>query len=102
MERYTVRIELHDADEKDYERLHEEMDALGFVRTIENKSGTTFHLPPAEYSYRGVEDIDTVLTLAKAAAGTVRPLLTPAVLVTQVKNRKFSGLAKVTATPTRR
>jgi len=48
---FTVRVELHDADDDDYEELHEAMEKEGFERTIVGESGTTYRLPTAEYRY---------------------------------------------------
>ena len=39
MTNYTVRIELHHADEGDYAMLHDEMENRGFVRWIIGKHG---------------------------------------------------------------
>ena len=49
MTNFTVRIELHGADEADYENLHEAMERRGFVRWIESDGGR-YRLPTAEYN----------------------------------------------------
>jgi len=69
-ERFLVRVELHGVNRKDsdvYERLHKEMEALGFVRflTIRSKS---IPLPHATYKYSGVSTPQEVRNKAVAAA----------------------------------
>lgn len=39
MASFTVRVELHDADEDDYATLHDAMEARGFARTIKGPDG---------------------------------------------------------------
>ncbi len=39
MTSFTVRVELHKADEDDYAKLHEEMEERGFVRRIKDVTG---------------------------------------------------------------
>ncbi|WP_413942716.1 hypothetical protein [Bdellovibrio sp. HCB-162] len=72
MARFLVRVELHDADEGEntYEHLHDEMENVGFLKTIfvddEEKK-----LPPAEYIFKGEGSTskEAVYKLAKDAAG---------------------------------
>lgn len=91
MNRFTTRVELHHADEDDYETLHEEMQRRGFTRTILSSDGVTYHLPPAEYDYRGDITGQRVLDLAQAAAdATYCP---SAILVTEARQRRWSGLS---------
>ena len=49
MKNFVVRIELHDANQSDYERLHELMEGKGYSQTIRGSNGRFFKLPPAEY-----------------------------------------------------
>ena len=65
MAHYTTRVELHDADEQDYQMLHEAMEELGFTRTIKARDGNTYKLPTAEYNFEGEIEIETVLDKAK-------------------------------------
>lgn len=71
MAKYTTRVELHGAVAKDYEKLHDEMEAEGFTRTWETAAGVVYHLPTAEYDFRGDEKILGVRTLAIKAAKRV-------------------------------
>jgi hypothetical protein len=47
MNRFTTRVELHYADEDEYETLHEEMQRRGFSRTIlgTDRVSIIFHRP---------------------------------------------------------
>ncbi len=90
MARFTVRVELHDATQDDYERLQELMQAAGFFRTIKGEDGTKFHLPSSEYNFEGSIDINTVRERAKGAArGTRRDF---DLLVTESIRRRWYNL----------
>lgn len=90
---YTVRIELHDADEDDYDRLHKLMEKKGFVRWVESRSGARKKLPTAEYNLPGTTlKRSEVLDRAKEAAANVKPKPKPWVLVTESAGRTWSGL----------
>ncbi len=90
---FTVRIELHNASEDDYTDLHEAMGREGFSRTITSDSGTTYHLPTAEYDFAGNSTRSDVLARAKRAAGTTRR--TAGILVTESSGRSWEGLDPV-------
>ena len=95
MTNYTVRVELHDADDGDYEDLHKAMSAKGFSRSL-SIDGVRWKLPSAEYSM--VADItpQQVLSKAQAAANKVQPEPEPSILVTgSPKVRVFSGLERI-------
>ena len=49
----TTRVELHDASSSDYNKLHDEMEKEGFTRTWKTDNGSVYHLPTAEYDFRG-------------------------------------------------
>lgn len=53
MARFTTRVELHYADDDDYETLHAAMEDEGFYRTITSDDGIAYHLPTAEYNRDG-------------------------------------------------
>jgi hypothetical protein len=91
MPKFTVRVELHYADDDDYERLHSAMERVGFSRTITGSDGTEYSLPTAEYNTDGT-DADAVLDLAKRAADSTGKRF--AVLVTESQRRRWSGLDK--------
>ena len=93
MATFTTRVELHKAAEKEYERLHEAMEVEGFSRVIEGTSGKVYHLPTAEYNYKGDSTVDDVLAAAKRAAKITGKA--SEILVTESKSRRFSGLVEV-------
>jgi len=91
MPRFTTRVELHNATSYEtYERLHAEMEARGFSRTIASGDGTAYHLPSAEYNFEGNLTRNEVLELAKA--GSARVDRSFAVLVTESAGRVWDGL----------
>ncbi|MGX9838109.1 hypothetical protein ACH32B_19290 [Enterobacter dykesii] len=92
MTNFTVRVELHYADADDYERLHAEMKAQGFYRTI-LIDDVRWELPTAEYSVVSDLTPEQVLSKAQAAANKVQPAPEPSILVTGSPTpRVFSGL----------
>jgi hypothetical protein len=94
MTSFTVRVELHEAKDGDYEKLHEAMEKRGFRRWIATAKGK-LQLPSAEYSLSGskVPTRDEVLKSAISAAKSVKPNPEPWVLVTATEdNRATSGL----------
>lgn len=94
MAKYTVRVELHDAEGNDYDKLHEEMKKRGFSRILKI-NGVRYHLPTAEYSMVAISSRVRVLKRAEAAANAVKPHPKPSILVTSsALSRVFSGLKK--------
>jgi len=87
---YTTRVELHYANDNDYETLHAAMKREGFSRFIASGDGVRYHLPTAEYNYQGDRTLDQVLAAAKRAAETTG--LKYAALVTESDGRRWSGL----------
>jgi hypothetical protein len=93
MARFTVRVELHDADWTKYEVLHKHMENAGFTRTIADAKGVLYHLPLAEYNYDGNATKEEVLEKAKACAARV--VNDFEVLVTESNGRTWHNLKKV-------
>lgn len=93
MGQFTVRVVLYGAghSEDAYKELHAEMKTRGFTRYITGATGTTYHLPLAEYNYEEDRTSDEVWELAKEAAEQTG--YEYAVLVT-AGSRKWSGLKK--------
>ncbi len=90
MTQFTTRLELHNTSSEDYETLHEAMSNEGFSRQITSDEGVTYHLPTAEYDFRGSENRSSVLDKAKrAAASTGR---SHGILVTELAGRTWMGL----------
>jgi hypothetical protein len=70
MSKFMVRMLLHDAQNwGQYDELHKAMEERGFSRTLVG-SKATYHLPPAEYWFKGDEALADVRVLAAAAAET--------------------------------
>lgn len=90
MAKFTVRVELRDADREEYEILYEQMELRGFVDTITDSDGKIYKLPDAEYSYEGNVTREDVLAKAKAAAGMTGTEYS--VLVTQSAGRIWFNL----------
>lgn len=91
MAQFTVRVELQDAQWTDYDTLHAAMERQGFSRQIKGDDGRTYQLPWAEYD--GAVNLSSmqVLTLAQSAANTTGKK--NSVLVTEARNRAWSGLS---------
>jgi hypothetical protein len=90
MSQFTVRIELHEAQWADYETLHAAMAHQGFSRLITGDDGRTYQLPWAEYDGTGNLTSVQILGIAQNAAATTGKK--NSVLVTEAKNRAWSGL----------
>jgi len=74
MSKFTIRIELRNATEEDYEKLRVEMEERGFSRLLPTAEGGKVLLPPAEYSLDAGWTPDQVLNTVKTvAAATHRP-----------------------------
>jgi len=92
MARFTVRVELHNANSEHYAQLHKKMAAQGFSDII-SADGRRYRLPPAEYNFDGNATRDQILQKAKVAAGSV--ITKFAVLVTESNGRTWEGLEVV-------
>lgn len=68
MPQFITRVELHDANEEDYENLHKYMEQVHFSRTIKGSDGFLYKLPTAEYSCSGDVTASNVLDIAQGAA----------------------------------
>ena len=91
MAKFTTRVELHDADDSDYDELHKYMREEGFTRTIEG-DGKRYRLPPAEYNRVAELSCDEVRSAAVRAAKKTGK--THGVLVTE-GTRCWTGLEEV-------
>ena len=95
MPKYIVRVELHDASEPEYERLHEDMEAAGFHRTIDglrdnDGAPDTWQLPMAEYYTESPLSPRDVRERVCGIAAVISAM--PAVLVTEAGAICWSGL----------
>jgi hypothetical protein len=90
MSKFTVRVELHQAREDDYEVLHAAMENEGFSRFITATDGASYHLPTAEYNRESNITRKAVLESAKRAANCTGK--TYEVLVTESDGRSWYKL----------
>jgi len=93
MTSFTVRVELHQAEWHDYEKLHAAMERQGFSRLITSDDGRRFHLPWAEYDGSGNLTSQQVLGIAQAAANITGKA--NSILVTEAMVRVWAGLTTV-------
>ncbi|MEB7738552.1 type V toxin-antitoxin system endoribonuclease antitoxin GhoS [Escherichia coli] len=94
MAKFTVRVELRNSEDVDYEELHNSMKQKGFQRTITTDSGNTYYLPSAEYNYESAsKSEEDVGELAESVAKKIRP--NPIVMVTKSAGRYFINHDKV-------
>ena len=92
MSNFTVRVELHGANESHYELLHAYMAAAGFFKFVSGatpcgESGT-WKLPTAEYDYSSERSAADVRDAVKLLADSVKPGAW--VLITEVASRAWS------------
>ncbi|EPR2277779.1 type V toxin-antitoxin system endoribonuclease antitoxin GhoS [Salmonella enterica subsp. enterica serovar Newport] len=89
--KYTVRVELRNSQDADYEELHEKMKAKLFSRMITTDSGNSYYLPNAEYNYicRAGEK-EKVAKLAESVASRISK--NPKILVTESNGRSVMNL----------
>ncbi|MBD2791961.1 type V toxin-antitoxin system endoribonuclease antitoxin GhoS [Xenorhabdus sp. 42] len=93
MAKFTIRVELRNADSSDYEKLHKKMAANGFKNIISSGSGNEYRLPTSEY----IHESSTLSRseLADLVYGIAESIKThPAVLVTESVGRTWLGLKK--------
>jgi len=90
MARFTVRVELHDAESEEYEVLHAAMEARGFSRFIADTNGILYHLPWAEYNRDAQLTRKAILKSARQAADQTGKKY--CVLVTQSAGRTWHNL----------
>ncbi len=93
MSQFMVRVELHGADQDDYETLHEAMEGEGFARQILSDDGGLYHLPTAEYYREGNLSKQKVLDEAKSAVAKTKKKA--GILVTEARGFLWSGLKRV-------
>ncbi|HBC8786249.1 type V toxin-antitoxin system endoribonuclease antitoxin GhoS [Citrobacter braakii] len=94
MAKFTVRVELRDSENADYEELHELMEANGFSKTITFSSGNTYELPNAEYNYTSnTKNRTSVADLAESVASRVSRK--PKILVTESTGRSVRNLDEI-------
>ena len=93
MSSFTVRVELHNATEKDYENLHRFMADQGFKRTIISANNVEYQLPTAEYIITD-DNLTLSLTLGKAKSAAKKTKKEYEVLTTEAIGISFVNLKK--------
>lgn len=93
MAQFTVRVELHRANQDDYDILHAAMEEEGFSRQIKSSDGARYHLPTAEYNRTSNKTREQIRDSAATAADTTGKKY--AILVTESAGRAWQGLKKV-------
>ncbi|EEY5893360.1 endoribonuclease GhoS [Escherichia coli] len=92
--KFTVRVELRNSRDADYDELHDLMEANGFSKTITTDTGNTYYLPSAEYSYKSnIRSKASVAELAESVASQIKK--NPKILVTESNGRFVKNLDKV-------
>ncbi len=92
MARFTVRVELHNAESENYTLLYEHMVMQGFSDIITTDKGTKFEMPPGEYNFVGNLTKEQILAKAEFAAGETE--CEYSILVTQSGGRTWANLDK--------
>jgi Endoribonuclease GhoS len=93
MAQFTVRVELHRANQDDYDSLHSAMEEEGFSRQIKSSDGTRYYLPTAEYTCTSSKTRGEILDSAAAAATTTGKKWE--IIVTESAGRSWQGLKEV-------
>ena len=93
MAQFTVRVELHRANQDDYDALHSAMEEEGFSRQIKSSDGARYHLPTAEYNRRSTKNLNEILNSAASAARITGKKF--GILVTESAGRRWQGLKEV-------
>ncbi|CNH50935.1 phage protein [Yersinia massiliensis] len=91
MAKFTVRVELRDSEDADYDDLHKKMETKGFSRTvIITESGVKKLLPSAEYSYKSdTKSTSDVGELAESIAEKVKK--NPKIMVTKSAGHYYAN-----------
>jgi hypothetical protein len=90
MAEFTIRVELHDADSKDYATLAANLATIRVTDVVTAGDGKRYKLPPAEYTYSGEIELNI---LYNAVDGKVKPVGRKyAIFITQSAGRIWSGL----------
>ena len=93
MARFTVRIELHNANWNHYEAMYQHLANVNITDVIVSDEGRRYKLPPAEYNYEGNATAAQVLETAKQCAARV--VSSYSVLVTESVRRSWHNLSPV-------
>jgi len=92
MPKFTVRVELRNSQNADYEKLNEMMMSKGFLRTIPlSGGGAVLLLPDAEYNYESMTKFKS--QVGRLAESVARQFCdNPKIMVTKSAGRWFANL----------
>jgi hypothetical protein len=92
MANYLAHVELHLANPKDHEKLHQSMQQRGYVRKITGEDGVVYQLPAGTYFVTGtIAALSVALNAAVDAANETGKK--SAVMVTDWQSVSWYGLA---------
>ncbi|WP_157650750.1 hypothetical protein [Burkholderia ubonensis] len=94
MAEFFTRVELHDEQKGDYDKLHEQMGIRGFARTV-IVDDTECHLPDATYVISGTGTAQGVNDLAREAVNAIGRAAGIVVAQTTYAQVGVSGLVPV-------
>lgn len=92
MPHFVTRVELHNANESNYQDLHDRMGVQGFFRHISGQDGKIYELPPAMYYTYKEATSENVRQLASNCAAATGRLY--GVIVTEGPS-SWAGLTEV-------
>ena len=87
---FTVRVELHEAGEADYQRLNAAMELAGYRRQVTSDDGVAFLLPNGEFDLVAKGNVSQVMEHAFKVATGVKSSPNPSILVTQASFRAWN------------
>ena len=93
MPHFTVRFEIENADNNDYDQLEERLILFNFNEIIECEDGNTYILPRGEYRISGEMTRQKVLDLAILASSMFKDRCK--ILVTESSGTAWTGLQKI-------
>ena len=92
MPNFTVRFDLEDSTEKDYQSLEERLILFNFTEIVESPDGGTYILPRGEYRISGDLTCKKVLDMATLAAASYPGSCK--ILVTESADLAWAGLKR--------
>lgn len=87
---FTVRVELHEAEDADYQRLNAAMELAGYRRQVASDDGVVFLLPNGEFDLVANGNVSQVMEHAYKVATGVKRSPDPSILVTQASFRAWN------------
>jgi hypothetical protein len=92
MSKFTVRIELHNAEMSDYTKLYATLEHEGFSDIISSNTAK-YKMPDGEYNIQGTYSVADILAKAKKAIASTT--VKGSILVTKVEKRTWDNLKEI-------